>query len=160
MSGNGGSKKRGFGMISKELKEQQEEAKLQANKLEKEFKEFSNAISDNTDPRHNIAIEKLGLNTIAFRAGILHDLLKEDCFKKYFWRLILVIGFIMEFMPIITKIGSIKTAYELDQEALELIMENRRRQVVEKSNFYTQIGLAGRMAEESINKKSCHPLLN
>lgn len=159
MRGTGGSRLRGYGMISEELKGQQEEARQRANQKEQDILHAQKVLSDPGHPEYEAMNEKLGMNTIAYRAELLHELLRRDSFKMTIMILLLIIGFLLEFMPILTKLGSKPTAYELDQEAIGLILTNRRTQALQRSNYHAQLGIEELMVQQAVNKPIKHPLL-
>lgn len=159
MQGTGGSKKKGYGEISKELKSQQEEARQRLKQIKVEISHFNDVISNSGHPEYQGMVDKLGMKTVAYRAELLHQLIKEDWFKMTIWVLLIVIGFMMEFMPIVTKLGSRPSAYELDQEAMHSILANRRLKALQKSDYYARLGREGVMAEQAFVNSCEHPLL-
>jgi hypothetical protein len=139
MTGKGGSRKRGFGPISAELKMQQRKQEEHIGRLDSIFSLEQSALLNSAHPNHDILRTKLGMNTLAFKIEIFHDLIDKDSFSKTIWILLLITGFILEILPILLKTLSRPTAFELDTDAFEIVLTNRRNSILKNSNMYASM---------------------
>ncbi|HMT34712.1 MAG TPA: DUF4407 domain-containing protein [Chitinophagaceae bacterium] len=150
--GPGSSGLPGDGKISNELKKQSLQSVASLAVLQDSLTNTINAIYDPAHPMHQQICERMGINSILYRMIILHELIQTNkAIKGLFWVLFLL-GLGIELLPLIVKFTTPKSAYDLDQEAQELVFANRRKQVLQKSNYYTVIGHAGRDADSLINE--------
>lgn len=153
MDGHGGSGDKGYGPIAKEKYNLYKEAELKELQEEKKLKVMKMGLANPNSKEYNKLLSQLGMNTILNRLNLLDKLAAKN--KKVFllWVLFMIIGGSMEFMCILTKIWSGKTAYEEDMEAYETILANKREQILQQSSFYTELGINGRGIENTTKNK-------
>lgn len=157
MTGKGGSNQRGLGAISQVLKRQVLELKVTGMRIDSIRNQEEAAIFNSGDSVHKETLNKLGLNTIAHRSALLHELIAKDSFTGAIWLALLILGLLIEIIPIISKLATPKSAYELDLDAYEEVLANRRKSALQKSNFYAGLSYQQQLIDEAIQKTSFYP---
>ncbi len=152
MTGNGGSKKRGFGAISGELKIQQRKQEAHIAGLDSIFSHEQAALFDSNNPDYQMVRTKLGMNTLAYKMEIFHLLINKDSFSKIVWILMLLAGLIFEMLPILSKSLSKSSAFELDTDAHEILLTNRRNSILKKSNMYSSMSMSDAAVQRIIDR--------
>lgn len=152
LDGAGGSKMKGFGKIAAKKEAQMNEEKTKLDKIETMLDSTKQEINNNPNvKRLNSA---LGLNTILNRVRLLHEFVIQDKFALVMWSILLAVGFFLEVFGLFTKCCSPKSAYEKDVQVLEHLMANKRKIIIEQSDYYSQIGIPGREALDGISFKA------
>lgn len=149
MEGASKSKKQGFGRIAKEKKAQVGEEKTKLKKLEDELKNIKAGFTQVENPLSADASSSMGLNTILNRVKLLHEFVNQNILAFWAWLILLMIGILLEIFGVLTKCFYPISAYEEDQDAIRLIMDNKRKMLLQQSLYYTSIGVHGR---EALNK--------
>jgi hypothetical protein len=157
MKGSGGSRQRGYGVISQEMKKQLSDIRAQGSAMDSIQRLEEEYFSDEGNQHHKAMIEKIGLNTIIHRSSMLHKLIAEDAITRIVWLSLLMLGLLIEVMPVISKLATKKSAYELDLEAQELILANRRQIAIRKSNFYMNQSYGEQKLYETLKKDRRFP---
>jgi hypothetical protein len=149
MEGGSNSKIKGFGRIAKEKKEQVGEEKTKLTEAEGELKYIKAGLTQAKNPLSAQASTSMGLNTILNRVKLLHEFVNQNILAFWAWFILLMIGVLLEVFGVLTKCFYPKSAYEEDQDAIRLMMDNKRKMLLEQSMYYTSIGVHGR---EALNK--------
>lgn len=111
MNGTGGSNKIGYGQVAKKLNEQ----------IVQEMNRFENvqerrlALELQLNQRSSELVDRLNNQPIGFLIAVeaLHELIDNHKKAKKIWIAFTLLFVIMEFLPILVKIGWKKTAYDL-----------------------------------------------
>jgi hypothetical protein len=144
MDGQSGSRNKGYGPISKEKYNLYKEAEQKELKEELKLKDMKGALANPDSQEYKVLVDQLGMNTILNRLKLLDDLAVSNKKVLFIWLLFIIIGGCLEFMCILTKLWSDRTAYEEDVEAYEIILAHKREQILQQSIFYTKMGVDGR----------------
>ncbi|RZJ87823.1 MAG: DUF4407 domain-containing protein [Chryseobacterium sp.] len=158
MTGNGGSKRAGYGRISETMQNKAAEAKQFRDSVSRQLAIEETQMADAHAENKKIWKAKLGLTTIAYRMKIVDSLVVNNKGIRAFYWAFFILGFVLEFLPILTKVFTPKSAYELDQEAQERILKSRRDFVLERCALYEKAGLAGHKALNLSTHRPNHPL--
>lgn len=157
MTGKGGSRQRGLGAISQVLKHQVLDLKMVGARLDFMQATEGKTLFDADGSLQQGTSKRLGLNTMAHRAVLLHELIAKDSFTGVMWLALLALGVLIEVIPIISKLATPKSAFELDVEAYEEMLANRRKTTLQKSNFYAGMTPQERLVHQAIEKSSIYP---
>ncbi len=157
--GPGSSGKKGYAKISKELKSQTIKSENETSIMKDSLQKTIAALYEPSHPMHSNIMERLGVNTIMYRLKVLEELIEKDSnIRMLFW-ILFCLGIGIEILPIVIKVTSDATAYDLDLKTQELMFENRRRQVLDNSNHHTRIGLEGREAISMLKSSMTQTML-
>jgi hypothetical protein len=72
----------------------------------------------------------------------------------------LLIGFLIEILPLIAKKNMKPSQYELDEEANELVRANTRKMILDKSNHYAGMSATQLMANDVLNYRERFSIIN
>jgi len=154
MEGASDSKRKGFGRIAKEKKEQVLEEKNKLASLESGLVKIKFNIADTSNLQAKQMEIGLGLNTILNRVKLLHEFVSQNILAFWAWFILLLIGILLEVFGVLTKCFYPKSSYEEDLEAIRTMMANKRRMVLEQSIYYTNLGVTGREALDKMKNRN------
>lgn len=146
MEGSSNSRMKGFGSIAKEKKVQVADEKQKLADAQARLEQIKNGVTDINSPVYAKTVAGMGLNTILKRVMLLHEFVSENVLAFWAWFVLLMIGVLLEVFGVLTKCFYPRSAYEQDQQAIELLRANKRRMVLEQSGYYTNLGVHGREA--------------
>ncbi len=160
MFGKGGTGMKGYYNASKSLENQLSDMKIQRNNASAELDSLNRVITNPSSPYYKSTMQSMGMNTIVYRHKKLYELLLANKIEIGLYLLFLFAAIILEVLPLIMKVSFSETQYEKDIEAHEKLLENRRRSVLTKSDYYTQITDQQQRALSSIYDNSKYSVLN
>ena len=111
-------------------------------------------LNNDAHSQYRQKLAELNLVSLAHRMEHLNALKLQFKDVKLTWWLLLIIMVTLELVPLIAKLTSRASAYELDQEAYREILEMRRRQVMEKQRFYAKQPALARQAGKLIGQNT------
>lgn len=154
MDGASNTKMKGFGQIAKEKKEQARGIKVILDQEENDLKTLKENYSITNNSSLNHTFSDLGLNTILNRIKLLHEFVNQNILAFWAWFILLMIGVLLEIFGVLTKCFYPKSIYEEDMDAISIIMANNRKVVLEKSIYYTNLGIHGRAAMNQLENNA------
>lgn len=154
MDGASNTKMKGFGQIAKEKKEQARGIKVILDQAENDLKTLKENYSITNNSSLNHTFSDLGLNTILNRIKLLHEFVNQNILAFWAWFILLMIGVLLEIFGVLTKCFYPKSIYEEDMDAISIIMANKRKVVLEKSIYYTNLGIHGRAAMNQLENNA------
>jgi hypothetical protein len=134
--GQGVTKLRGFDKAAQNLQNQYNDSKSEYEKQKAEYEKYKEIIKDPQHPQYNSTMTYLGYDSYLKRIHVLHDMIQEDSMMTATFWLFLSLGLFMELLPLAIKMGSKKSAYELDVEAHAELLCARRLRVIEQNKLY------------------------
>jgi hypothetical protein len=150
MFGKGGTRMKGYDRASKSIEKQLTDLKAQRDLASANFESAKSIISDPSHPQYRSMMNTLGTNTIVYRHEKLFEILSESNFEITFYLIVLLIGILLEIIPLIIKLTSSTSQYEKDLEAQEQLIENNRKRILEKSQYYTSMNSGQRAVYDNM----------
>ena len=160
MFGKGGTGMKGYHNASKSIDNQLSDMKVQRNNASVELDSLKRVIADPSNPYYKSMMQTLGMNTIVYRHEKLFEILLDNKLEIVLYLLFLFAAIILEVLPLIMKVSFSDTQYEKDIEAQEQLIENRRKGILAKSDYYTQMTHHQQHAMGSIQNYDRYSALN
>jgi hypothetical protein len=134
--GKGVTRIKGFAKAAQNLQNQYIDSKNDYVLQKSEFQKFKEIIKHPEHPEYEATMTNLGYNSYLKRIHVLHEMINEDSLMTLTFWLFLLLGLFMELLPLLIKIGTNKSAYELDVEAQAELLCARRLRVLEQNRLY------------------------
>lgn len=160
MFGKGGTGMKGYHKASRSIEDQLNDMKKQRDNASENFDSIKKVISDPNHAQYETMKGMQGMNTIVYRHEKLFEILKSSNYEIAFYCFILFISIILEVLPLIIKKSLKDTAYELDLAAQEVLLENRRKKILDKSANFTSMNQYQREVYDTFKQNNKFSLLN
>jgi hypothetical protein len=160
MFGKGGTGMKGYHSASKSIENQVNDMKVQRDNAGAELDSLNRVIGDPSNPYYKSMMKSLGMNTIVYRHEKLFEILLDNKLEIVVYLVFLFAAILLETLPLIMKVSFKDSQYEKDIEAQEQLIENRRKGILAKSDYYTQMSHHQQNAMGSIHNYDRYSALN
>jgi hypothetical protein len=158
--GQGVTKMKGFDKAAQNLQNQYNDSKTDYEKQKADYEKYKEIIKDPQHPQYNATMTYLGYDSYLKRIHVLHNMINEDSMMFTSFWLLLLAGFFLELLPLIIKLGSNKTAYELDVDAqADLLMARRLRVLAQNKLYHEQTDAQNQVTRLTSQRNSLNTLL-
>jgi hypothetical protein len=160
MFGKGGTGMKGYHSASKSIENQLNDMKVQRDNAGAELDSLNSVIGDPSNPYYKSTMKSMGMNTIVYRHKKLFEILLDNKLEIVLYLLFLFAAILLETLPLIMKVSFKDSQYEKDIEAQEQLIENRRKGILAKSDYYSQMTDQQHQAMGSIHNYDRYSTLN
>ena len=152
--GKGVTKIKGFAKAAQNLQNQYMDSKQDYALQKADYQKFKEIIKHPEHPEYEATMTNLGYNSYLKRIHVLHEMINEDSLMTATFWLFLSLGLFLELLPLAIKMGTNKSAYELDVEAQAELLCARRLRVLEQNRLYYRQSEAQKKVSGIVNNRN------
>ena len=160
MFGKGGTHMKGYHSASKSIDNQLSDMIIQRERVSRQLDSIKIVLSNPSSPQFSSLLNTLGANTIVYRHEKLFEIIFKSYYEMTFYIIVLLIGMLLEIIPLIIKLTTPESQYEEDQSSQEKLIANRRIRILEKSSYYNAMSQYQRDVYDTMKSNDKFSMLN